>query len=146
MTEVLTVTQTANRLSISKQTVHQWIRSGVLHNAYQLSPVQHSQWRIPEADVKAIELARQKQVKTVQEAQMTYLGKCSECQGDGWIENTAWREFGQSDLSATQFAQRNGPEEMSCEVCHGTGRVPTPEGAAILDLLYWQQATELRRP
>lgn len=62
---ILTVTQTAERLGVAIPTVHDWIREGRLPHAYQLSPGRkHSQWRIPEDDVKAIEFMRQKQTET----------------------------------------------------------------------------------
>lgn len=56
--KTLTVTQSAERLGVAIPTIHDWIREGVLPNAYQLRPVKNSQWRIPEDDIVAIEEQR----------------------------------------------------------------------------------------
>jgi excisionase family DNA binding protein len=58
MTE-LTVTQAADRLKVSRRTIHNWIAKGYFPNAYKLDPhTANSHYRIPETDIQALEQQR----------------------------------------------------------------------------------------
>lgn len=60
--KVLTVTQVADRLGVSRQSIHDWIQEGLFPNAYRKSPRPQSTFLIPEEDVIAFERKRQQAV------------------------------------------------------------------------------------
>lgn len=59
--KLLTSTQAAERLGVSRMTINKWINDGQFPNAYKLSGSGQSPYRIPEADVEAIEARRRKE-------------------------------------------------------------------------------------
>lgn len=58
---LLTSTQAAKRLGVSRITVYEWIKAGLFPHAFQLSELKQSPYRIPEQDVIAIEQKRREQ-------------------------------------------------------------------------------------
>lgn len=56
--KLLTSTQAADRLGVSRITIYEWIKAGFFPHAYQLSEQRQSPYRIPESDVIAIENRR----------------------------------------------------------------------------------------
>jgi hypothetical protein len=76
---------------------------------------------------------------------------CPECQGTGVVQHPAWAAYWQEHHGESlptaeaderwfreQGYSRIPPEELTCEVCHGTGirrqRVPLAEALAALGL------------
>ena len=59
--KLLTSTQAAERLGVSRITIYEWIKAGLFPHAYQLSELKQSPYRIPERDVIAIEQKRLEQ-------------------------------------------------------------------------------------
>ena len=54
----LTVTETAQRIDVDTKTIRRWIQIGEFPNAYRLSSVKQSPYRIPLADIEAYEAER----------------------------------------------------------------------------------------
>jgi excisionase family DNA binding protein len=59
MAQHLSVTQVAQRLSVTPRTIQKWIADGQFPNAYKLNPSGiNSPYRIPEKDVQQFEARR----------------------------------------------------------------------------------------
>ena len=57
--QVFTVTTAAEQLQASRRTVRRWIETGEFPNAYKLSPMQKSPYRIPAEDLEEFKKRRQ---------------------------------------------------------------------------------------
>lgn len=56
--ETLTVKDLMERYNVVRKTVIRWIEAGEFPNAYRVSPLPGSPYRIPDEDVKAFESRR----------------------------------------------------------------------------------------
>lgn len=83
--------------------------------------------------------------------------KCRDCEGTGMTYSPAWKEWSNrvwaledEGVTFTDAVERCAPkpaepDELQCVECEGAGMVPTPQGRAVLDLVYTFQTGELFR-